>query len=100
MIDHNLLVLDKDLAISILWREYFDYIISFDNSRKGKNVATIFSHNLGSFDGYFLYKALLNYINPNQVDTIIDDSNKFITITLNSEKGQFVFKDSLRIFPP
>jgi len=62
-------------------------------------VDTIFFHNLGSFDGFFLYKALLNHFDPDKVETIIDDSNKLITITFKSEQGNFIFKDSLRIFP-
>lgn len=99
MIDPILLKSNKDLAISKMWKEYFDFITSFGiNSNRGI-VDTIFFHNLGGFDGFFVYKALLNYINPDQVSTIIDDANKFITITLKSEEGEFTFKDSLRLFP-
>lgn len=36
MVNHLLLKVDKDLAIKIMWKEYFDYIISFGNSRKKK----------------------------------------------------------------
>lgn len=99
MIDPTLLKLNKDLALRFMWEEYFEYLISFNNTKKGKNVNTIFFHNLGSFDGYFIYKALLNHFNPDAIDTIIDDANKFITITLKTEEGVFTFKDSLRIFP-
>ena len=97
LINHILLKEDKDLALRLMWREYFDYVISFDHSRN--NVNTIFFHNLGSFDGYFVYKALLDYIDPDNINAIIDDSNKFITITLNINNQVFIFKDSLRIFP-
>lgn len=98
MIDHILLQSNKELALKKLWKEYFDCVLSFDE--QNGNVTRIFFHNLGSFDGTFLYKGLLNYIDPICVSTIIDDSNKFITITVNSRSGKnFIFKDSLRIFP-
>ena len=100
MIDHNLLKFNKDLALKMLWEEYFDFVTSFNDVDKKHNVNTIFFHNLGSFDGFFLYKALLMFTDPDKVNTIIDDANKFITITYTSPKGNYVFKDSYRIFPP
>jgi hypothetical protein len=44
----------------------------------------IFSHNLGSFDGYFIYKGLLELpdININKVNSIIDELHRFISIDL------------------
>jgi hypothetical protein len=58
-------------------------------------------HNLGSFDGLFIYKALSKYFSktPDKVSTIIDDKNKFIQITLNCGDNKIVWKDSYRIFP-
>lgn len=99
MINHVLLQINKDLALTLLWKEYLDFVTSFNVIENKGVVDTIFFHNLGSFDGYFLYKALLNYAEPSNIETIIDDANKFITITFNSPKGCFIFKDSLRIFP-
>ena len=87
MIDPTLLKLNKDLALRFMWEEYFEYLISFNNTKKEGNVNTILFHNLGSFDGYFIYKALLNHFNPDVIDTIIDDANKLITITLKTEEG-------------
>ena len=58
-----------------LWKEYFDFIIN-----NHKHFKYIFAHNLGSFDGLFIYKALLNYGILTNIDTIIDDKNKFISI--------------------
>lgn len=59
---------------------------------------TVFAHNLGEFDGYFLFKGLLNQYNPENVTSIIDHSNSFISITLN-DSITIEWKDSIRIFP-
>ena len=62
-----------------------EYIL-FTLFEKNKNL-TIYSHNLGSFDGYFIYKPLVKYFKElyydksNPIDALIDDRNKFITIT-------------------
>jgi DNA polymerase type B, organellar and viral len=66
------------------------------------NFEIIFTHNLGSFDGYFIYKALSNYFtnNPEKVSTIIDNQNKFITIKINLDNNKNIkWLDSNRIFP-
>src|SRR6266702_3031245 len=54
----------------------------------------IFSHNLGSFDGYFIFKGLLELpgVNIDKVNSIIDDFHRFIGIDI-------IFKDTLRVFP-
>lgn len=61
----------------------------------------IFSHNLGSFDGYFIFKGLLELpnIDISKVNSIIDDLHKFISIEILFKDSKFIFKDSLRIFP-
>ena len=62
-----------------------EYIL-FTLFEKNKNL-TIYSHNLGSFDGYFIYRPLVKYFKElfydksNPIDALIDDRNKFITIT-------------------
>lgn len=56
VIDHKLMKIDYNLAINNLFKEYFEYIIN-------KGFLKIFIHNLGSFDGYFIYRYLLNYSN-------------------------------------
>jgi hypothetical protein len=104
-----LLKIDQAAALNKLWKEYFDYIkqynsnASMDSEMEGRPktpiIETIFFHNLGAFDGYFLYKALLSYENPKDISTIIDDSNKFITVKINTIDYSLTFKDSLRIFP-
>jgi hypothetical protein len=54
------------------------------NNLKLKNCV-IFSHNLGGFDGYFIYKGLLDLpdININNVTSIIDDLHRFISIQVS-----------------
>lgn len=76
-----------------LWNKFFDFIILNCN----KDV--IFVHNLGSFDGFFLYKALSNRFKADEVTCLIDNQNKFIQITLEIDKLKITFKDSYRIYP-
>jgi len=86
-----------ETAIKVLWNNFFDFIVS------NCNKEVIFVHNLGNFDGFFIYKALSNRFKPEEVSCLIDSNNKFIQITLNIEtkelKLKIVFKDSYRIFP-
>jgi hypothetical protein len=53
---------------------------------------------LGSFDGFFIYKALSNRFKPLEVSCLINSHNKFIQITLELQKLKIVFKDSYQIF--
>ena len=58
--------------------------------------STIFIHNLGGFDGTFIYKYLASTVaDMDNVETVIDGSNKFITISYTNVE----FKDSYRVFP-
>jgi hypothetical protein len=54
---------------------------------------------LGSFDSFFLYKALSNRFKADEVTCLIDNHNKFIQITLEIEKLKITFKDYYRIYP-
>jgi len=107
IVDTELIKTDLNLAISQMWKQYFDYLIRnkdvlfrFNSKSEPSNTLTIFVHNLGSFDGYFLYKGLIIEFNPTMVNAIIDDSKRFITISLKlDEDYTIVWKDSLRIFP-
>jgi hypothetical protein len=99
LIDHVLLKNNCELALKQLWNQYFTYL---ENLEDITDKITIFAHNLGDFDGYFLYKGLMNHYNPEHITSIIDDSNSFISIKLLSgiKTGlSFEWKDSLRIFP-
>lgn len=126
MIDPELLKKDEVKAVQQLWLEFFNLL-------KELNIGTnlvIFSHNLGAFDGYFILENLFNFCNDKDlkyenVDSIIDDQNKFIIINfkykqmnnlnLSEEelsakklkeedrcevtKYKWTFKDSYRLFP-
>ena len=101
LIDHLILNNDVDLAVKTLWNKYFNSLENLELNNE-VNKLTIFAHNLGDFDGYFLYKALMNQYKPENVTSIIDESNSFISIKLlsgNNTGLSFEFKDSLRIFP-
>ena len=105
IIDYNLFIKDPSpdgLAISNLWKEFFNYLINNNNI----DLHNIFVHNLGGFDGYFIYKQLSLFY-PEFVKTLIDDNNKFILIEWlisSNSVGQnknirIKFLDSFRIFP-
>jgi hypothetical protein len=95
IINQNLIKTNILLAINDLWNECFNYIL--DNKYIYQNL---FVHNLGAFDGYFIYKHLCEYANSSNVSTIIDDKNKFIQIVWKCENNfNIYFKDSFRIFP-
>jgi DNA polymerase type B, organellar and viral len=64
--------------VNKLWKEYIEYIL--------KNpilFSTIFVHNLGKFDGLFLYKGLLSNLDKKCVTSLIDEQNKFISISIS-----------------
>ena len=92
IIDHNLLKIDVEMAIKNLWNIFFEFIVLNCNKQ------VIFVHNLGSFDGFFIYKGLSNRLKPDEVSCLIDSHNKFIQITLELKNLKIVFKDSYRIF--
>ena len=51
LIDNDLLLTDLNTALNKLWNDFFNFITS-TNKDYFKNI---FVHNLGSFDGYFLF---------------------------------------------
>jgi hypothetical protein len=91
--DCKIFILDStiniELSVNKLFHNFFDYLTQNFNG-------VIFMHNLGSFDGCYIYKYLLFYTNPVNVSTIIDDKNRFIQISLSN---RLFWKDSFRIFP-
>ena len=93
--NNKILNTNSTKAVNDLWLKFFNYLENSNNI----NFKYIFVHNLGSFDGIFLYKALSNFYKPSQLETIIDDKNKFIIITLKLSNYKIIFKDSYRIFP-
>lgn len=95
LINSDLFNEDSSKAVDNLWLDFFNYIETPENT----NYKTIFIHNLGDFDGIFLFKALSNHYSPDSLHTIIDEQNRFITITLKLLSTELTFKDSLRVFP-
>lgn len=90
-----------------LFSELIDYLIE-------RKINNIFVHNLGAFDGYFIYKGLINLLghDADKVSTLIDAHNKFIIISYKyhwlrtldpkTDKDRWTtikFIDSYRIFP-
>jgi len=97
LIDYKLFLTDKDEAIRLLWSEFFKFI---NHHSFYKTCRTIFVHNLGSFDGYFLYNAFMNHYPSDNVSIVVDDQNKFVCLQIQvSDKDVITFKDSFRIFP-
>jgi len=94
LLDTQLAKTDINSAIDTLWKGCFEFLIKFQPLFKN-----ILVHNLGSFDGLFIYKALSKFEVPGKVGAIIDDKNKFIQIELRTSSGIIQFKDSYRIFP-
>jgi hypothetical protein len=100
LIDPNLLISNYELATKELWNQYFNYIKNIlETNITIEDKLVIFAHNLGDFDGYFLYKGLMSCYNPENVSSLIDDSNTFISISCNALGELIEWKDSLRIFP-
>jgi hypothetical protein len=96
LIDYKILLENSDEAVKLLW---LSIINKLNEMNFGK--ITIFTHNLGSFDGYFIFKNLLNLpeVDIDCVNSIIDNRNKFISIDLKWKNINCCFKDSMRIFP-
>ena len=91
----NKRIKDVNKMVDDLWDRFFKRF-----SDIGIN-SVCFIHNLGSFDGFFLYKALINYYGGENVTPLISKSNEFIQILVEIDKKQKIcitFKDSQRIF--
>ena len=78
--------IDLNTKVKDLWDKFFDFILI------NCNKEVIFVHNLGNFDGFFIYKALSNRFKPDEVSCLIDSHNKFIQITLNIDTADHKLK--------
>ena len=92
IIDSTKLVYESDglpsavtlnLAIDNMWTEFFDFLAS----KRHASYRTIFVHNLGSFDGIFIFKYLCKLVKNYIPSIMIDGSNNFIKITSFIGKG-------------
>jgi hypothetical protein len=83
-----------------MWRRLFKTLTK-KASEGNDAVKYIFVHNLGSFDGYFIFKYFTQFFENKDFNTIIDNQNKFISINFNIDKYKTTIKfiDSYRIFP-
>jgi hypothetical protein len=98
VVDKQLLKTNIELAIKELWISFFESLTSLIKELKHKKIV-IYMHNLGSFDGYFLFPGLLQFYAPEQVESLIDKDNNFIQIALNDKDVSYIWKDSFRLFP-
>ena len=57
-------------ASEIIMKKFFDYLFSTNYNK------VIFFHNLGGFDGIFIYKYLVKTIDSSLIKCIIDEKNK------------------------
>lgn len=64
LIDYNKNI---DEAVNMLRKDVFNFI-----QNNHSQIKPIFIHNLGSFDGYLIYKALSNVIELTNISTIMD----------------------------
>lgn len=100
MIDHKLLLVDENKAIKKMWLNFYQML-------KDESIGSflvIYTHNLGAFDGYFIYPSLhMIANNHNDVGVLTDDRNKFILISysfyIENNKIKWQFLDSNRLFP-
>lgn len=89
LINYNLLLNDSDKAVKLLW---LDFMNELNNLKLNKII--IFYHNLGSFDGYFIFKGLLELpdIDISKVNSVIDDLYRFISIEILWKNSKIIFK--------
>lgn len=101
LIDPILLREDPELAAKYLFLKLLQYLSDITSH-------TIYVHNLGSFDGYFIFKYFSQLVESDEINSIIDNSNKFIQIEIEVYRsktpdkglfGKYKFLDSYRIFP-
>lgn len=92
---------DMDEIQKIMWSNIYKKVW-----KKFKFNTVIYAHNLGSFDGYFIMKGLIRYLdNSDYIKCLIDSSNQYISISVveavkdDIKLTDIIFKDSLRIFP-
>ena len=72
-----------NLAIDNMWTEFFNFL----STRKDISYRTIFVHNLGSFDGLFIFKYLCKLNKSETPSILLDGSNNFIKISTYIDPG-------------
>lgn len=87
----------EEIAVKNLFTELMNELVTIQNDINSKII--IFTHNLGSFDGFFIFKYLSQILDNDKINTIIDQHHKFIVIESEIKGINFIWKDSYRIFP-
>jgi len=88
--------INEEMGVGKLFKQAIDELIKI---YKINPKSVIFTHNLGSFDGYFIFKYLSHRLPGDKLNTIIDAQKKFISINAEIDGLKMVWKDSFRIFP-
>ena len=89
LIDQTLLNDNSELAVINMFKILYNFIIN------NNHIKTIFCHNLGNFDGFFIYKYFSKVVDEiTDLTSLIDQHNKFVAIKID----RIIFKDSKRIF--
>ena len=65
-----------ELEVDNMFNEFFGFL----STRKDLSYKTIFVHNLGSFDGVFIFTQLAKLLKPLTPGIMLDNSNKYIKI--------------------
>ena len=90
---------DKEVLDNLIKNMWLEFITYLKESNRPEHQ-TIFVHNLGGFYGMFIFSNLVKLLDPIKPNVIIDDSNKFIRISLELYKGYKIkWIDSYRLFP-
>jgi len=110
LVDYELFFLNPYEALNNLWINVFNYLTLYHKD-------PVIVHNLGSFDGYFIYKWGSLFFDPKYVTSLVDPQNRFISIDFKFENPDYIeqednkkatkddkfnninFKDSMRQFP-
>lgn len=83
----DLLGIDPEKAAKYMFMEFYFYLLTITSH-------TIYVHNLGSFDGYFIFKYFSMLLKANEITSIIDPHNKFISIKLTVERPRHRYSSS------
>ena len=85
-----------ELEVDNMFNEFFGFL----STRKDISYKTIFVHNLGSFDGLYIFNYLCKLYPEESPHILLDNAHKFIRISINLRSDFNVkFIDSCRIFP-
>lgn len=86
---------NRENFLKDLWERFFTQL-----KKRVNYKVTVFLHNLGNFDGYYILTGLLNMkgVKKDDIKTIIDSDKNYVQITFKGLNFDLVFKDSLRMF--